>query len=58
MDEFELKNKIHELRSYIASNWPGIEERRHLYQKLYHYENMLKELNEKTDHKQEEDKKT
>lgn len=45
--EFELKNKIHELRGYIASNWPGVEERKHMYQKLALLENELKELQEK-----------
>lgn len=45
--EFELKNKIHELRSYIASNWPGIEERKHMYQKLALLENELKEIQKK-----------
>lgn len=49
MDEFQLRNKIHEVRSYIASDWPGVEERKHLYQKLSHLENMLKELMEKKD---------
>lgn len=45
--EFEIKNKIHELRSYIASNWPGIEERKHLYQRIVVLERSLKELEEK-----------
>ena len=44
MEESELKNKIHELKSLIASDWPGIEERKHMYQKLAVLESRLKEL--------------
>lgn len=44
MTEFDLKNKIQEVRSYIASNWPGIEERKHLYQQLVKLESLLKEI--------------
>jgi hypothetical protein len=42
--EFEIRNKIHEVRSYIASDWPGIEERKHLYQQLARLEQKLKEI--------------
>jgi hypothetical protein len=45
--EFELKNEIHELRSYIAWDWAGVEERKHMYQKLAVLENKLKELRKK-----------
>lgn len=46
--ELELENKIHEIRGYIASEWPGIEERKHMYQKLYLLENELKQLKKKS----------
>ncbi len=49
MDEFKLKNDIHEIRSYIASEWPGIEERKHLYMRLTRLEKMLKEANKTMD---------
>lgn len=54
MNRFELDNKIHEIRSYIASSWPGIEERKHLYQKLSVLEKKLKEMDESQDKLQEE----
>lgn len=50
---FQIKNEIEETRSYIASDWPGIEERKHLYMKLAHLEKMLKEINEKANDQQE-----
>jgi len=34
MTNFEINNKIHEIRSLIASNWPSIEERQDLYKEL------------------------
>lgn len=49
MDEFQLRNRIQEIRSYIASNWPGVEERKHLYQRLANLERMLREMQEKTE---------
>lgn len=59
MDEFEIMNKISELTSYIASNWPGIEERKHLYMRREKLETMLRELKDgKAKNKPEEDKKT
>lgn len=53
-DSFEIKNKIHELKSYIASDWPGIEERKHLYQQLYRLEKLLKD----EENKSKKDKET
>lgn len=46
MSEFEIKNKISELRSLIASNWPSIEERKKMYVELKELEEKLKETNE------------
>ena len=47
MEELALKNRIQELRSYIASEWPGKEERKQMYRELAALE---KELSEKGDH--------
>lgn len=49
MDEFEITNKIHEIRSLIASNWVGLEERKILYAKRDELEKMLKELEDAKD---------
>jgi hypothetical protein len=48
---YEIKNKIHELRSYIASDWPDIEERKKIYKDIEKLEIILKDLteNEKSD---------
>lgn len=43
MTSYQLKNKIHEIRSYIASDWPGIDERKELYKQLEKLEKQLKE---------------
>lgn len=52
MNLFEIKNKIHEIRSYIASDWPGIDERKKLYKELEElekkYKNYQSEENKKT----------
>jgi hypothetical protein len=58
VDELEIKDKIHEIKGYIASNWPGIEERKHLNQRLSNLERLLKKINEKADNKQEKNKET
>jgi hypothetical protein len=42
LDLFKIKNKIREIRSYIASDWPGIEERKRLYKQLEELEKELK----------------
>lgn len=34
MNEFEIENKIHELRSLIASDWTDIEERKRMYAEI------------------------
>lgn len=44
MDEYRLVCKIAEIRSYIASDWPEIEERRRLYDTLAELERQLKEI--------------
>lgn len=44
MDEYELACRIAEIRSYIASDWPGVEERKRLYEDLKSLEKALKEL--------------
>lgn len=41
MGEFEMKNRIHELRSLIASNWVGVEERKRMYEELERLEKTL-----------------
>lgn len=58
MTEWQLINKIAEIKSYIASDWPGIEERKHLYQRLYRLEEQLKELNEQAKNKLQKDQET
>jgi hypothetical protein len=42
LDLFKIKNKICEIRSYIASDWPGVEERKRLYKQLEELEKELK----------------
>lgn len=54
MTIFELKNKIHEIISYIASDWPDVEERKNLYKKLYELEALLEEKKREETNKQEE----
>lgn len=44
MTYFELKVKIQEIRSYIASDWPDIEERKRLYKELSDLENEMKKI--------------
>lgn len=55
MDEYRLVCKIHEIRSYIASDWPSVEERRVLYDTLYNLEALLKGIKNEAEHKQKED---
>ena len=38
MDEYELTCRIAEIRSYIASDWPGVEHRKRLYEELKRFE--------------------
>lgn len=56
MEEHSIICKIAEIRSYIASDWPGIEERKSLYTALAELENKLRELrNAAQENKQKED---
>jgi hypothetical protein len=43
LDENELLIKIAEIRSYIASDWPGVEERKRLYESIRVLENTIRE---------------
>jgi hypothetical protein len=43
LDENELLIKIAEIRSYIASDWPSVEERKRLYSVLKQLAESLKE---------------
>lgn len=42
MDECSIILKIAEIRSYIASDWPTVEERKSLYQTIERLNNLLK----------------
>lgn len=55
MDRYRLVCKIHEIRSYIASDWPCIEERKRLYETLQNLESLLKEVKDEAEDKQKED---
>jgi hypothetical protein len=58
LNEHWIVNKIAEMRSYIASDWPGIEERRALYKAVAELEARLQEMKNGPDEgKPEEDKK-
>lgn len=56
MEEYELVCKIAEIRSYIASDWPGVGERRRLYEAAAELERMLKEAKNEAEDKQKEDR--
>jgi len=59
LEEYDLVCRIHEMRSYIASDWPSVDERKRLYEALKEFERLLKETKddaEKT--KSEKDKET
>lgn len=45
MEEYELVCKIAEIKSYIASDWPGVEERKRLYEALRELEKQASRLN-------------
>lgn len=47
MDECSIILKIAEIRSYIASDWPDVEERKSLYQTIERLNNLLKGEKEK-----------
>lgn len=42
----KLSSKINEIKSYIASDWPSIKERKDLYEKLKLLEEKLKKIKE------------
>lgn len=44
MTIFELENKINEIKSYIASDWPTIEERKRLYKQIEELEEEIKKI--------------
>ena len=41
MDEHDLSSRIAEIRSYIASDWPDVEERKRLYEEIKELENRI-----------------
>ena len=43
MERHAIILKIAEMRSYIASDWPGIEERKNLYKAIKDLEGLLRE---------------
>jgi hypothetical protein len=45
MDEFEIKNRIAELRSLIASNWTSVKERKRMYEELERLECEIRRIN-------------
>lgn len=45
MEEYELICKIAEIKSYIASDWPSVEERKRLYEVLKELEKQVIFLN-------------
>ena len=47
MTPYQLQSKIYEIRTYIASDWPTIEERKKLYEDLKKLELLLKVTYEK-----------
>ena len=57
MDEWRIKEKISDIRSYIASDWPSVEQRKELYEEVYRLEAILKEKDEKdyAENKRKED---
>lgn len=46
MDRHRLILKIAEMRSYIASDWPSVEERKRLYRAVEEIEKMLSEADD------------
>ena len=55
MEEYRLVCKMAEIRSYIASDWPDIAERKRLYEALAELERKLREVRVAAENKQEED---
>jgi hypothetical protein len=44
MNESQLEDKIFGIKNYIASDWPGVEERKILYKELTRIERLLEEV--------------
>jgi len=44
MEEWRIVCKIAEMRSYIASDWPGVQERKNLYKAVAELEVELKRI--------------
>jgi hypothetical protein len=49
LDEWQIICKIAEMRSYIASDWPGIEERKTLYRAVAELEMKLKRIKDEAE---------
>jgi hypothetical protein len=49
LDENDLIIKIAEIRSYIASDWPTVEERKRLYEAIRVLENKIREKRDGTE---------
>lgn len=49
MDAWRIKEKISEIRSYIASDWPSVAQRKELYEEIHKLEAILKQKDEKDD---------
>lgn len=49
MDAWRIKEKISEIRSYIASDWPSVAQRKELYEEIYRLGAILKQKDEKDD---------
>jgi hypothetical protein len=59
MEEWRIVCKIAEMRSYIASDWPCIEERKSLYKAVSELELELKRIREDAENtKRQKDKET
>jgi hypothetical protein len=54
MDAWRIKEKISEIRSYIASDWPSLEQTKNLYKEIYKLESILCEK-EEAENKRKED---
>lgn len=54
MDRYQIILKIAEMRSYIASDWPSVEQRKSLYEAIRRLEESLGEKKEDPEDKPEE----
>jgi hypothetical protein len=55
MEAWRIKEKISEMRSYIASDWPSLEERKNLYEEIYKLESILGNEEREAENKRKED---